>query len=215
MMCIIIFLAVVIPGYLDDVCTFLCILPRHIVRADRYRTVAARVMQQHLILLHPGNLLAPLAGMGIIDFVADAPHDQARTVPVAPDPAGNIPSPPFREKTGVVVRRLAALPHVKRFRNDQHAQLIGQLHQLNCRHVMGGADGIHAHLLQQHNLPAQRCHINCCPQRPKIMVLAHPVQLKRAAVEEKSLVTVKLHCPEAEPLAFHLDSSPAGQQLCL
>ena len=53
--------------------------------------------------------------MGIVDLIADRPHEKAGVIPVSAHPAAHILLAPFIEKSGIVKLCLGSLPHVKGF----------------------------------------------------------------------------------------------------
>ncbi|MNE80133.1 hypothetical protein D3C80_1766760 [compost metagenome] len=88
--------------------------------------------------------------MRVVDFIPDAPHEQARMIPVAQHPAFHVNIRPILEKSCVIVSGLGTLPHVERLRDDEKSHLVRQIHKLGSWHIMRRADGVDAHFLQDH-----------------------------------------------------------------
>src|SRR5690606_28562751 len=119
MMLFIVFFRIIIACDLHDISTLLCVLPRHIVRAYRDPAILLRIKFQYGVHQHPGDVLASFIGMGIINLIADAPHDQARMVPVPQYPASDVPMCPILEEPGKIIWRLRSFPHIKSFRDNK------------------------------------------------------------------------------------------------
>ena len=139
-------LAVVIPHQLEDIAALLPVLPLHEVGAEGGVAVVQRIVGFHQAAEHGGDLLTALVRMGVEDLVAHAPADYGGAVPVAAHPGSHIALHPLVEEARVVILRLAALPHVESLGKHQHAGFVSKLHESLRRHVVGGADSVHAHL---------------------------------------------------------------------
>ena len=105
---------------------------------------------------------------------------------------------PLVEETVIAAVTLGHIPFVKGFQHHHEAHLVAQLHQLGGRHVVTGADGIAAHVLEHGQLVADGVLIDGRPQRTEVMMQAHALELAQFAIEEEALVGHELHRAYAE-----------------
>ena len=117
--------------------------------------------------------------------------------PVPPHPGRHVLGIGVGEEAGVVIGGLGQLPHVVELVHHQQAQAVAQVQQLPGGRIVAGADGVHAHLLHQPQLPFRRLFVERRAQRAQIVVQAHAVQLDDLAVEEKALIRGEFRFPEA------------------
>ena len=89
-------------------------LPRHIVAADSGRRVFERVVLSHRGVQHFRYLSAARGNVRVVNFVAHAPHYNARVIPVAANPRCHVALVPLVKKASVVELGLWALPHIER-----------------------------------------------------------------------------------------------------
>ena len=136
--------------------------------------------------------------MGIVNFIAYAPADNAGVITVTAYPRGNVSINPFGEKACVVVFCLVAFPHIEALRHDEETHFVGKLHKLNGWHIMGSADSVYSHNAKLFKLSAYSISVHRRSQRTKIVVLTAAVQLYVPVVEEKAAVGGKLYFSEAE-----------------
>ena len=100
-------------------------------------------------------------------LVADAPHNDAGMVAMHEDEVGEVALPPgfaravdgglidLLEEAAVAVLALGIDPHVHRFGHDHHAHFVADIHLPGGGHVVRGADGIAAYLLEQSHLTTE------------------------------------------------------------
>ena len=151
-----------------------------------------QVLEHHQFRHSVGS---PLAGY----LVADGPHHHGGTVAVALHHVGDVfGGPLFEEGTIAVGRFRTETPVIKGFNHQHHAQFIAQLHQLGSRHVVGGADGIGSHILQQLHLMAEGRTVDGSSQRTQVVVVADPLELGGYTVEEESQLGNILQFAHAE-----------------
>ena len=128
---------------------------------------------------------APLRG----HLVAGAPHDHGGRVAVVLDHVGNILSGPVLEDGAVAVGRLGTeTPVVERLDHEHHAHLVAQLDQLGGGHIVGGADGVDAHILEELYLMAQGRTVDGGSEGAEVVVVADTLELGELAVEEEALL---------------------------
>ncbi len=205
----VVFIPIIVAGDFHMLRAFLRILPRHVVGADGDLGVPLGVILTDIRRQHLCELL-PSFGVrvGIIDLIANTPQQEAGVVPVPRHPAFYVLPGPFLEKPGVVIGGLGEFPHVKSLRDHQQPHLIGKIHELRGRHVVGGPDRVHPHLLQQLEPSAQGGFIKGGPQGPQVMVFTGPLQLDLLPVQEEAFVRVEDRLFEADAVGEGLNLLP-------
>ena len=161
------------------------------------RDGAGGVFAVHNVLQALGDFGAarrPLVGY----FVADAPQNHRRVVAVTVHHVHQVALRPFVEVLAVAVFHFGLFPLVERLHDEHDAHFIGQAHQLRGRHVVGGAHGVGAHLLQQRQLAAQGRRVHGRTQGAQIVVVAHALELARLPVQHKALARCKRERANAE-----------------
>jgi len=138
------------------------------------------------VLKKPGDL-GPVGSALIGNLVADAPHHHAGVVPVVAHQIRQVLFRPFVKIDMIAVFHLGGFPFVKSFGHDHHSHFVACPDQFGSRHVVGSADGIGAHLLHDADLPADGSIVDGGPQRPQVVMVAHPFELRPFAVEEEPL----------------------------
>ena len=98
----------------------------------------------------------------------------------------------------VTVLTLGDIPFVERLEHHHEAHLIAELYQLRRRHVVGGADSVAAHILEQRQLAAKGGHIDGGTQRAEVVMITYSLKLAMLAVEEEALVGHKFDASDAE-----------------
>ena len=212
-MFVIIFLRIVVSGYLHKIRAFLRILPGHIVGSDGNPGVFFRIMDPHFFHQHLCQLLAPVADMGIVNFISDAPQDQTGMIPVSAHPARHILPVPFREKPSVIIWIFRPFPHVEGLGNHKKSHGIRQFHHIRRKHIMGETQCVDSHLLQYLQFSLHRPVIIGSPQTAQVMVFADTVQLHLSSVQKKSLIRKKFLFTEADGIPFRLYAAAVNKQL--
>ena len=92
---------------------------------------------------------------------------------------------------------------------------IGDIQQLGSWWIVGRANGVHAHLLEDHHLALDGAVVDGGAERPQIVVHAHPVQLQTLAVEGESGVGVQRKCANSERRQVGVDRGAVHLQLDL
>ena len=182
MVLFIIFFRVIISRQLHDICTFLCVFPWHIVRADGNRCHIAVVPLSDRGNEASGDLLSVGICMGVRDLIADAPHNNRGVIAVPADPATDILLHPVLEKSGVIIWILRHLPHVKGFGQYQKSHLVRQLHHFHRRHVVGSPQGIDAHGTHEVELTAHGFLVESRTQCSEVMMVTGTVQADLPAI---------------------------------
>ena len=113
MMLLIILFGIIIACQLDQIRTFLCILPGHIIGPDGDSGISSRIIGFHQRLQLPGDLLPVFIHMGVVDLISDAPHDHTGVISVTAHPTLYISFMPLLEKSCIIIVSLGAFPHVK------------------------------------------------------------------------------------------------------
>ena len=113
MMLLIILFGIIIACQLDQIRTFLCILPGHIIGPDGDSGISSGIIGFHQRLQLPGDFLPVFIHMGIVDLISDAPHDHTGVISVTAHPTLYISFMPLLEKSCIIIVSLGSFPHVK------------------------------------------------------------------------------------------------------
>ena len=108
-----------------------------------------------------GTLLVPLFG----NFITDAPHHDRRVVAMSAYKVFEVLAPPLVVKQVVAVFHFGFFPCVETLGHHHHTHRVAHLHLHLRRHVVGGTNGIYAHILHQTYLTNDGCLVNGCTQR--------------------------------------------------
>ena len=149
------------------------------------------------VLQERSHLVAFGAALGG-HFVADAPHHHAGVVAILAKHVHHVLLRPLVEEAVVTVLTLGDIPFVERLEHHHEAHLVAELHQLGRGHIVGGADGVATHVLEQRQLAAEGSHIDGSTQRTKVVMVAHALELAVLSVEEEALVSHQLDAADAE-----------------
>ena len=85
---------------------------------------------------------------------------------------GDVARGPLVEEAGVAVLALGIDPHVETLGHDHHAQRVAEVHLQLGGHVVGGADGIAAHLFHRLDLTDEGGLVDGGAQRSEVVVQA-------------------------------------------
>ena len=94
-------------------------------------------------------------------------------IAVALDHVLDVALRPVAEVEAVVVRGLGLGPGVERLVQDQDAEAVGDVEQLGRGRVVRGADGVHAHALQDLHLAFDGAVVDGGAERAEIVVHVH------------------------------------------
>ena len=129
-------------------------------------------------------------------LVADAPHDDARMIPVALHQIREITLMPFIEETGIIAIRLLAAPHVKALIHHHDSHGITHIQKLGSRRIMTASDGIHTHIPEDGELAMKRILVEGGTETSEIVMLAHAIDLHILAIEKETFPGIKPHFTE-------------------
>ena len=115
MVLFIILFPIIIPGIFQDIRTFLCMLPWHVIGRNCNGRIAERVMFFNFLHQNPAPLPPLFTDMRVINLIADAPHQKAWVIAVPAHPAFHVPLVPLWKKPGIIIWIFGRFPHVKRF----------------------------------------------------------------------------------------------------
>ena len=104
---------------------------------------------------------------------------------------------PFIEEAGIVAIRFLAAPHIETLVHHEEAHRIAHVQEFGSRRIMTASDGIHTHIAEDGELAMHRILVYGCTQTAKVVVLADTIDLDVPAIEEETLLRIKLHIPEA------------------
>ena len=131
-------------------------------------------------------------------FVTNTPHHHAGVVAILAKHVHHVLLRPLVEEAVVTVLTLGDIPFVERLEHHHEAHLVAELHQLGRGHIVGGADGVATHVLEQRQLAAEGSHIDGSTQRTKVVMVAHALELAVLSVEEEALVGHQLDAADTE-----------------
>ena len=137
-------------------------------------------------------------------LVAHAPHHHRRVVAVLPQHVHHVALRPFAEVAVVTVVALRDVPFVERLQHHHEAHLVAQLDQLRCGHVVRGAHGIAAHVLEHQQLVAQGTLVDGCAEGAEVVVQTDALELAVPTVEVEALVGHILYAAHAEARFVHI-----------
>ena len=119
-------------------------------------------------------------------FVADAPHEHAGMIAVAPHHVREVAHMPRVPVEMIIEGRLLLLPHVERFVEDDEAHAVGQVEQLGRRRVVRRAYRVDAHRPHDLELPFDRAGVHGRAQGAQVVMQAHAANLHGSPVQEES-----------------------------
>ena len=102
------------------------------------------------------------------------------------------------EESMVSVFAFCDVPFVEILAHDHEAHFVAEFYKLFCRHVVRGADGVAAHILEDGQLASDGSLVDCRSERAEIVMEAYSAELAAFSVEEEALVGTDLYCPESE-----------------
>ena len=103
---------------------------------------------------------------------------------------------PFIEETGIIAIRFLAAPHVETLVHYEDAHRIAHVQEFWCRRIMTASDSVHAHIAKDGKLTVHRILIDSSTQATEIMMLTDTIYLEILAIEEETLLCIKLHFTE-------------------
>ena len=130
----------------------------------------ARLVVKAYLLLQVAQHLGPVLHALFGYFVAHAPHHDAGVQAVGLDEVLDVAVAPLPEEAGVAVLALWIDPHVEALGHDHHAERVAQVHLHLRGHVVGRADGIAAHGLQQLDLADEGGFVDGGTQEAEVVV---------------------------------------------
>ena len=175
---------VIVSGGFYDIGTTLPAFPGHIVAPECNSCMAGRIVKFDLILQHPGNFSSTEIGIYIVYFPAD--------------PGSHVPFMPFREKTGIVILSFRAFPHIKRFIDDQNAQLITEIQQFLGRRIVAGPKCVDSHILHQLQLAPGSLFMEGRAKSAEIVMQADAFQLDRFIVDIQTGIRIHTDRSQAQ-----------------
>ena len=115
-----------------------------------------------------GHVFCPLCALFVPlfgNFVTNAPHHDRGVVAMSTYQVFEVLAPPLVVKQVVAVFHFGFFPCVETLGHHHHTHRVAHLHLHLRRHVVGGTNGIHAHILHQTYLTNDGCLVNSCTQR--------------------------------------------------
>ena len=86
------------------------------------------------------------------NLIAGAPHNNTGVITEAPDHPGEVFLRPLIKVLVISVLALGTFPFVEGLHHHHEAHLVAELHQFRRRLIMGSADGVAAHILEDFQL---------------------------------------------------------------
>ena len=102
------------------------------------------------------------------------------------------------EESVVAVLAFCYVPLVEVLEHYHKAHFVAELDEFFCRHVVGGADRVAAHILQDGELAADGRLVDCCSKGTEVVMEADSAELPVLSVEEEALVRADLDGSETE-----------------
>ncbi len=122
---------------------------------------------------------------------------------------------PFAEYGAIAVLALGAeSPVVERLDHQHHAHLVAELHQFGCRHIVGGADGVGTHILEDFYLMGEGGAVHGGSEGAEVMMLAYPLESGVFSVEKESLLRYIVKASYAEPGAVFIHIAALNVKAC-
>ena len=152
-------------------------------------------------LYHRCRNLRALLGLFALQaplLIADRPDDDRRRVAVALDHRLKLRQP------------LGAGAHLPRLAHHHHSHAVAGFNQLWRGHVVRGAHGIAAHLLQDSNAEGLHPIRQSRAHSGVILVVACPLDLHRLPVQEEAVIGVELYGTHAKRDPLDVADSAAG-----
>ena len=115
---------------------------------------------------------------------------------------------PLVEELAVAEARLVLAPLVERLVHHHEAHAVAQLEQLRRRRVVAGADGVHAHRLEDLELALDGAVVGGGAERPQVVVLADALERDARAVQQEPAVGGELERADAERRAVESTTRP-------
>ena len=147
----------------------------------------ARGVQDVTEVLHPAREVEAVRQVLLGHLVADGPHHDRGMVAVVEDEVREVARPPVREEPRIAVPALRVRPHVEALRHHEHPHLVADVHLPRRGHVVGRADRVAPHVLQEAHLAAERRAVERRAERAEVVVQAYAPELPHDAVEPEPL----------------------------
>src|SRR6266849_203025 len=142
--------------------------------------------------VHPGRIRT------LWNFIANAPKDNAGMISITEHHRVDISLPPLFEIQVIVFRILGRFPPVERLIDHQHAEPVAGVQERGRRRIVAATNRVKTIRLHQFD-PTLFGPINSNrTQRSIVMVQATAPQLKRLAIDAKTLYRVYFDLPDPE-----------------
>ena len=149
------------------------------------------------------QILRELTASGVVLFrnlVTYRPHDDGRMVAVGQHEVLDILLPPLLEETGVAVLALGVDPHVEALGHHHHTEGVAEVHLHLRGHVVRGADGVAAHVLQGLDLADEGTLVDGGTQRAEVVMQTDAFYLTCHTVQLETILLGALQRTDAERL---------------
>ena len=119
------------------------------------------------------------------DFVAGAPGDDGGVIAIAEDEIARVLFMPVVPENVVAVGLAVFLefPDIEEFVDDEDAHAVAEGEEFRGRWVVGSADGVAAHFLENFDLALHGAGVHGASEWSEIMVIADTLQDDFAAIE--------------------------------
>ena len=117
---------------------------------------------------------------------------------------------PFLEEAGIAVLALFVNPHVETLGHHHHAEGVIHLHLHLAGAVVGGADGIATHRLEQFHLTDEGGLVDCRSQHAKVVVQADSLELAGLAIQLETTFGRTLDGAETNFLRLFVENAVGG-----
>ena len=112
---------------------------------------------------------------------------------------------PVGEEAMVAVLAFGDIPFVEGLDHHHEAHLVAEFHELGRGHIVRGADGVAAHLLQERELVAQGGAVDRGAERAQVVVVAHALDLPQFSIQVESLLGDEIDGADTEAGLIFVD----------
>lgn len=145
-------------------------------------------------------------------FISNRVNDDGGVVAVPDDPGGEVFFPMLVEEAGAVVVGGFFDPAVEDLVHDEEAEFVAEIVEVVWEGVMGGADGIAAHVLEELEFPAEEVGRPCAADGATFPVFADAEKFGDLAIEVEAGGGVPLDGADAEAGAELVGFAEAGDE---
>ena len=172
--------------------------PRIVPAVDRRGDRPRRVDRADVIGQHPRQRHTVRASGALVDFIADAPHDDARMVAIPVEHAVQVALPPVVEAGVIVAGIFAHAPAVEGFVDDEHPEPVAGIQERGRGRIVRAADRVEAAGLEDFDLACLGAVVSRRSHHAVIVVDAATLEQHRLSIEQEARLRVEVQATNAE-----------------